>query len=258
MSDESVLKEEDGYRVRLVQDTEAEEPDSDGQGDVMSVEWRSDGATVTMRHSEEAPTGLMSEITWAYRRLGVDHDLVGRYLRMFHDVVSFDYTDWDDGTLLCVVTREHAEKWGCTPFRQEWCDDNGESIPAPAGNVTIANPADPFGSPSYDGPADDAHTRLIPGAYRTTNDETLVIADQYAELAGQALSVWRQWREGDIWGYVIEQQVSWTTDSPQFDDRETWEQVDALWGMYGASYAEEEALSAFNHGYAEQETETAK
>lgn len=38
---------------------------------------------------------------------------VERYLRAFHGVVSFDRIDWDRDTLVNVVTRDMAERWGC-------------------------------------------------------------------------------------------------------------------------------------------------
>lgn len=42
-------------------------------------------------------------------------------------------------------------------------------------DITVTNPDDPFGCPSYDGPADQAHKYLIPGVYPTT-DPAVAIA----------------------------------------------------------------------------------
>jgi hypothetical protein len=44
-------------------------------------------------------------------------------------------------------------------------------------HVTVINPDDPHGSPSYEGPADEAHTRLKPGGYRTTDGGGLIVSD---------------------------------------------------------------------------------
>ena len=41
-------------------------------------------------------------------------------------------------------------------------------------HVTVADPDDPFGSPAYDGPEDQAHTRLAAGIYVTTDPEVAV------------------------------------------------------------------------------------
>lgn len=38
---------------------------------------------------------------------------VERYLRAFHGVVSFDRIDWDRDTLVCVITRDMQQRWGC-------------------------------------------------------------------------------------------------------------------------------------------------
>jgi hypothetical protein len=185
---------------------------------------------------------------------------------MFHDVVSFDYLPWGRGTLLFVVTAEMAEKWGFTnDGRQQWYD--GESgdrkIPVPDTDVTIVNPDDEFGSPAYDGPASEVSTRLKPGRYTTTTGLVVYVMTPVSELAPQACRTWRQWIEGDIWGYVIEDNVAYVrvdkAVSGEFDpdspDLERWEPVDSLWGLYGHEYAEQEALSAFA---AFTETETAQ
>jgi hypothetical protein len=37
--------------------------------------------------------------------------------------------------------------------------------------VTVINPDDPFGSPSYEGPANEAHSRLALGLYQTTDPD---------------------------------------------------------------------------------------
>jgi len=192
MSDEDVLRQEGNFRVRLIQDTDCEQPDYDGQGDVLYVEFgSSDRATVTVMNAELGPVGLLAEVVEAYHRYGIDDEMLGRYLRIFHDVVSFDYMSHDRGTLLFLVTREHAEKWGC---------------------------------------------------------------ESYTELATQTQTAWRQWGEGDVWGYVIEQNVAYVrmdkakggAVDENKPDLEQWEQLDSLWGLYGSEYAETEAVSAFD------------
>lgn len=51
------------------------------------------------------------------------------------------------------------------------------------------------------------------------------------------------WAEGDVWGISVEKLVTWSTDEEDFEDMDTWEEVDgtSCWGYYGQEYAEEEA-----------------
>lgn len=57
------------------------------------------------------------------------------------------------------------------------------------------------------------------------------------------LSEVEAWASGDVWGVVIEKRVKWSTDDEDYEDTETWEEVEdgACWGYYGQSYAEETA-----------------
>lgn len=47
------------------------------------------------------------------------------------------------------------------------------------------------------------------------------------------MSEYRAWCEGDVWGYVVEKNVTWTTED-DFPDMATWENVDSCWGFYGS------------------------
>lgn len=54
-------------------------------------------------------------------------------------------------------------------------------------NVTVTNPADPHGSPSYDGPADQAHTVLAPGGYEATiGDHGILDGTEVALLVSES------------------------------------------------------------------------
>ena len=66
------------------------------------------------------------------------------------------------------------------------------------------------------------------------------------DISGQDLfGDWKAYVEGDVWGYVTEKRVVWTTED-DYDDRDTWEEAGdgASWGYYGQKYAEEEARGA--------------
>lgn len=55
------------------------------------------------------------------------------------------------------------------------------------------------------------------------------------------MSEYRAWCEGDVWGWVVEKRVTWTTGD-DYDDRESWEHVDSCWGYYGSGGANGEYL----------------
>jgi hypothetical protein len=64
------------------------------------------------------------------------------------------------------------------------------------------------------------------------------------------MSEYRAWCEGDVWGYVVEKRVTWTTDDPAYADEDRWEDAgDSCWGFYGSDgangkYLKDTALEA--------------
>jgi hypothetical protein len=71
--------------------------------------------------------------------------------------------------------------------------------------------------------------------------------------AGSAdMTEYRAYVEGDVWGYVVEKQVHWSTED-EFPDRDSWETVDSCFGFYGrAEYFKTEAREALR-GQTEEE-----
>lgn len=56
---------------------------------------------------------------------------------------------------------------------------------------------------------------------------------------------YRAWCEGDVWGYIVQKRVTWSTEDPDYPDEERWEDTGgSCWGFYGRDYAEECALGA--------------
>lgn len=108
----------DGIRAYVRTDLDASAPDWDGIGYVYRIGHggaRADDMIVTGDGHETAPmpVGTVRAAWDRYR----DWTLVGRYLRAFHDVVSFDWADSADrdGTLVACVTRSHVAWWGVMP-----------------------------------------------------------------------------------------------------------------------------------------------
>jgi hypothetical protein len=65
-----------------------------------------------------------------------------------------------------------------------------------------------------------------------------------------SLADYRAYVEGDVWGYAVEQNVTWRRDDDPDTTRHTWETVDSCFGFYGSDgangkYLEETALEAF-------------
>lgn len=56
------------------------------------------------------------------------------------------------------------------------------------------------------------------------------------------MSEYRAWCEGDVWGWVVEKNVTWTAVDDDQDDMSTWEHVDSCWGYYGSDGANGEYL----------------
>jgi hypothetical protein len=68
--------------------------------------------------------------------------------------------------------------------------------------------------------------------------------DPVAYLKAQA-DEYEAWAVGDVWGYIIEREVTWTRDDDPTQHTTTWEHVDSCWGFYGHAYAEQAAMEAW-------------
>jgi len=77
-----------------------------------------------------------------------------------------------------------------------------------------------------------------------------------ANAGSASLEEYKAWCEGEVYGYVIEKQVTWhavnpVTDDPEYaeyPDRTSWEEIPddgSCWGFYGRGYAEDQAKLAF-------------
>lgn len=194
MSDLDVMVQEGSLRVRLVPEDCREQPDWDGQSYVWGINSSYYRTDVTHLHSDGAygknknVPSVHHALVDAFARWGHDLDTVERYVRMFYDVVSFDFIQpYNDPYIyLAITTRDLAVSWGCEP---------------------------------------DAET--------------------VRQSAKDTLDSWRQYAEGDVYGYVVESRVRWTNDQND-DEMDTWEGTEdgSLWGLYGREYAESEARGA--------------
>jgi hypothetical protein len=54
------------------------------------------------------------------------------------------------------------------------------------------------------------------------------------------------WCEGDVWGFVIEEEVTWQRTDGRDITMMTWEPVDSCWGYYGEEYARQTALEVLD------------
>lgn len=69
------------------------------------------------------------------------------------------------------------------------------------------------------------------------------ITDPKLVINGE-ITEYRQWADGDVYGYVVEELTGWTNDDDAEKTMQTWEEVDSCWGYYGYEYASSEAKSA--------------
>jgi hypothetical protein len=79
------------------------------------------------------------------------------------------------------------------------------------------------------------------------------ITDEYADnhpgtLTQATLDEWRNWAEGEVYGYIVEKKEFWSKmyDQPNRPDEAgfDWEEVDSCWGLSGRECAEEAAKEA--------------
>jgi len=83
-------------------------------------------------------------------------------------------------------------------------------------------------------------------AWREWTGHTAEMLEWFAVQGGTLRTVstmveWLAWCDGDTWGFVIEEQVTWQrTDAPEVT-MTTWEPVDSCWGFYGRDWVEQAA-----------------
>lgn len=183
-----ILKEQDGLRVRLAADENADEPYDDWQSPLLRLRyngvhgWQAEHVVVGSR-----PTGCDTRIEEAAARWGGELHLLGKYLRAYHGTKVVRQWSSDDYTYITYDT----EQWR-------------EYIGFPVGSE-------------------------LPGSY-----EASVNLDEY-----------RAWCEGDVYGYIIEREITWVGRENIPDIMTTWEEVESCWGFYGWEQAEESAAEAF-------------
>lgn len=103
------LIETDTHRVRIEHDEDSHRPDGDTSGTIVYI----NRFGVGLAHGPDTDRpGLRDAVQRAINEWGTDWDVVDRYLRMFHDVVSIARVDTESGTYMEMVTREQALTWG--------------------------------------------------------------------------------------------------------------------------------------------------
>ncbi len=58
------------------------------------------------------------------------------------------------------------------------------------------------------------------------------------------LDEWRAYCEGEVYGWVVERRELWRKDGDPTVTRETWEEVEAVWGYYSHRHAVDNAREA--------------
>lgn len=132
MSDPGLVHEFDdmptGFKAYVVVDPDAQCPDWDGLGYVYRIDHggaRYDDVAIAGDYGDNgADVGPVRE---AWDRFG-DWELVARYLRMFHNAVSVSVLNRRDYNAVAVVTRTHAETWGCDPIAWPTLADNALAV----------------------------------------------------------------------------------------------------------------------------------
>ena len=56
------------------------------------------------------------------------------------------------------------------------------------------------------------------------------------------LEEWRQYVEGDVWGYIVQRETPGACGHEGCPDHTEWTEVASSWGYYGREYAEESAI----------------
>jgi hypothetical protein len=194
--DLDIIEERDGYRVRLQQDTDVQEPYNDGAAPTLKVDYKGYGCYEAEAFNKQAEPYLE-----AFRRLCGNYATISgppienfeRYLRIFHGSVKF---------------QEHnvgrTDVYGFIAFdTTAWREEVGAPL------------------------------------------ESVKQEDLLEEV--------KAWAEGDVYGYVVEKELSYEKkyfdsdgeDAGEESDTE-WVEVEdgSCWGFYGRDWAEQAAKEA--------------
>lgn len=127
-----------------------------------------------------------------------------------------------------------AERWGCNPhslFRRYLRIFHGTTCYVEYDR----NDGSDFVYATFD----TAHWRQAMGL----TDEHLAA---HPEIRGQLANMdeYKAWCEGDVYGYVVEREVTWRKDGEPATTMTTWEEVESCWGYYGRGEGERAAREA--------------
>lgn len=201
MTYESIIETRDGFRVKIVNDDDTQPPYNDGGSPLLRITSLTHAEQITEITSFELPASIPAAFAV------FEDDVFERYLRIFHGTTSIVW--WDQG-------QHNAHRY-----------------------VTF----------------DTADWRKAMGIEQVPGDHSLANLDE-----------WRWYCEGEVFGVVVEKAVDrpvtvedllaarddliepsfravWdrATKAIQDDDDTVWEEVDAVWGYYGHTYATEVA-----------------
>ncbi len=206
MSENEILKEENGWRVTLIKDEHADEPYDDGQSPLLRIEDRYSGYHASAEHIQVGsmrPTGNDERIEEAAQRWASKPELFEKYLRAFHGATTIKWYGPNNYTDHTYVTYDTSEWVKAVGF-----DDKV----APRSK--------------YDGA------------------KAVSMAEYRAYLEGDVYGyqVERRVNVASIRIISAHGQHLRTIES-EYDE---WEVVDSCWGFYGYTYARESALEAYD------------
>lgn len=225
MSDGEVIEtSENGlFRVRLVQDEDAQNPREDAV----------DNGVMWCRHP--------------------DYTLGDEGTEEFVEVSHFvdEILEWLSGNAVTEAVAKHVRrKYGATVVLPLYLLDH-------SGLWMTAGPALPARSSRRDNPFG-----VDPGGWDTSyvgfifdtdknRAETGCSLDYMEQGLREEVETYSSYLEGDVYGYIVEQKVTEhiTVRTPdgkilREEDHETWDEVESCWGFIGCDYATEEAKGA--------------
>lgn len=128
----------------------------------------------------------------------------------------------------------YAPAWSYYLSRERPDDYRRDSVVLFMRYVAIAGGVAELHTP-HDGPVSVWY--LTPEDLEQTNDPVACIKGEQEE--------YRAWATGEVYGYVIEQRVTWERTDRPGATMQTWEHVDSCYGFYGHEYAVEAGREAW-------------
>jgi hypothetical protein len=134
-----------------------------------------------------------------------------------------------------------SDAWNRLEYRYEWRD----AEPMIERYIRILGGVAELDTP-HDGPRTVWY--VLPEKMRELGwEDERITPDEMRKVIEAERKEYRAWAEGEVYGVIIEKNVTWAKVEDPDETMETWEEEESVWGIIGDEWAEQEAREMLSH-----------